>query len=75
MAINRVVAKVSLTIDEPFNERWTRVITDLGKGFLSLDQLCLLGPEVITVFDGTLMKILILAHSSSASSGLLVTMQ
>ena len=75
VTIHRVVAEVSLTVHEPFDEGWTRKITDLGERLFPLDQLCLLGPEIIAVFDGTLMKILILAHSSSASSGLLVTMQ
>jgi hypothetical protein len=64
VAIYRVVAKIGLAADKPLREWRTRKIADLLRRRLPVDQLGLFGPELVALFDGTLVEIGIFTHDT-----------
>ena len=62
MTVNRVITKIGFAIDKPLGKRWARIIAHLGKRFFPVDELGLLGPELIRLFDGILVKLFVCRH-------------
>ena len=54
--IHRIVAKVGLSSDEPFRERRPGIVQHMRKGFVPVNELCLLTPEGFWLFNGATMN-------------------
>ena len=57
MPIHRVVTQVGGAADEPARERRVAVVAHLREGRVPLDQLGLLGPEGVAVFERAAMEV------------------
>jgi len=62
MAVHRIVAEIGLATREPLDERRLAVVTNGLRRRLPVNQLRLLAPEPIAIFDGATVKIRILTH-------------
>ncbi|MPN31945.1 hypothetical protein SDC9_179420 [bioreactor metagenome] len=62
VAVDRVVAKVGLATNEPLGKRRAGIIAHLGERFFPVDELGLFGPELVRLFDGILVKLLVRRH-------------
>jgi hypothetical protein len=51
MPVDGVVAEIGLAAGEPFDERRLRVVADLLRRLVPVDQLCLLAPEGVRLLD------------------------
>ena len=67
MAVNRVMAKIGLAADKPFGKRRTGIVAHLGKRLFPINQLSLLGPELVRLFDGILVKLFVSRHKNPFS--------
>ena len=64
MAIDRVVAKIGFAPDKPARKRRIVILEDTIKRFVPIDELCLFRPEIITVFNGSTVELLVFfSHS------------
>ena len=59
VAVDGVVAEVGFTAHEPFDEGRVGEIVDLRGLLVPVDQLGLLAPKAVPVFDGAFMKFLV----------------
>jgi hypothetical protein len=68
VAVDGVVAEVGFTADEPLDERRLGKIVDLLGLLVPVDQLGLLAPEAVAVFDGAFVECLVRSHGFSPQS-------
>ncbi len=62
MTVDRVVAEVRASADEPAGERRPRIVEDLRKRRLPVDKLRFVAPEAVALFDRAAVECLVCRH-------------